>query len=130
MDRIWQLAWDRYGTRYSWAVFAIGFLLVLPVYLLVSFLLVTLLVQAYVFLPPGGCGIRLAEQWAAGHEVDLAKALDATYAYARGAAVRSVGGNAVVSAAMMVLVGSIAGAGVSRLSSTGSSERPQTFPWR
>jgi hypothetical protein len=37
MDRIWQWAWDRYGARYSWAVFAITFLGLLPIYLVPSF---------------------------------------------------------------------------------------------
>src|SRR5947209_14093152 len=33
MDRIWQWAWDRYGARYSWAVFAMTSLAILPVWL-------------------------------------------------------------------------------------------------
>ncbi len=33
MDRIWQWAWDRYGARYSWAMYAIMFFVVLPIYL-------------------------------------------------------------------------------------------------
>jgi adenylate cyclase len=40
MDRIWQWAWDRCGARYSWAICAISFLVVLPTYLLTSFLVV------------------------------------------------------------------------------------------
>ena len=40
MDRIWQWAWDRYGARYSWAIFAVSFILLLPVYLLPSILVV------------------------------------------------------------------------------------------
>src|SRR5689334_23230775 len=112
MDRIWQWVWDRYGARYSWAVFAIASLVLLPVYLFLSFCVVTfeksdrylaaagvatgvLLVQAYVFLPPGLGGTRLAERWAAGHEVDQATALEDTYAYARGAMIRGVVGAAV-----------------------------------
>ena len=39
--------------------------------------------------------IRQVEQWAAGHEVDRATALDATYAWTRGARLRVVGGDAV-----------------------------------
>lgn len=132
MDRIWQWAWDRYGPRYSWAVCAIAFLVVLPVYLLMSLVLVAfeksghyleapavtvvaVLVQACVLLPPGMGGIRLAEQWAAGHEVDRAKALEDTYTYARGAAIRGVAGSAVLSGAQLVLVGAVAGATGSRL---------------
>jgi class 3 adenylate cyclase len=132
MDRIWQWAWDRYGARYSWAVWAIAYFVVLPVYLLVSFVVVAfeksdhyleatavtvvaLLVQAYVFLPPGVGGIRLAERWAAGQKVDRATALVDTYSYARGAIARGVVGGAVVSGALFVLVGAIAGATGSRL---------------
>jgi adenylate cyclase len=132
MDRIWQWAWDRYGARYSWAVFAIASLVLLPVYLFLSFCVVTfeksdrylaaagvatgvLLVQAYVFLPPGLGGTRLAERWAAGHEVNHATALKDTYAYARGAVIRGVSGAAVLCGAMWVLVGALAGATESRL---------------
>jgi adenylate cyclase len=132
MDRIWQWAWDRYGARYSWAVCAIAFLVVLPVYLLMSLVVVAfeksghyleapaatvvaVLAQACVLLPPGVGGIRLAEQWAAGQEVDRAKALEDTYTYARGAALRGVAGSAVLSGAQLVLVGGIAGATGSRL---------------
>jgi adenylate cyclase len=132
MDRIWQWAWDRYGPRYSCAFFAIAYLVVLPVYLLVSFVVVAfeqsdyyleaaavtvvvLIVQAYVFLSPGLGGIRLAQQWAAGHDVDRATALADTYTYARRAIARGVAGSAVPSAALLVLVGAIAGATGSRL---------------
>src|ERR1700738_4151532 len=118
MDRIWQWAWDRYGPKYSWAVYAIAVLVVLPVYLLVSFVViayekadhyleaaavtvVALLVQAYVFLPPGVGGIRLAERWAAGDKVDRAKALADTYTYSRRAVVRCLAGAAVVSGVLL-----------------------------
>ena len=40
---------------------------------------VAVLVRAYVMVLPGLGRIRLVEQWAAGHEVDRATALDATY---------------------------------------------------
>jgi hypothetical protein len=33
MDRIWQSAWDRYKSRYSWACWALTLPLALPVYL-------------------------------------------------------------------------------------------------
>jgi hypothetical protein len=41
MDRIWQWAWDRYGPRYLWAICAVTFPVVLPFYLLLSFVVVT-----------------------------------------------------------------------------------------
>ena len=40
MDLIWQWAWDRYGARYSWAIYAIVFASMLPTYLVWSFLVV------------------------------------------------------------------------------------------
>ena len=55
------------------------------------------------------------EQWAAGHEVDRASALEATYTWARGAVARAVGANAVWAALLLVVVGAIAGATGSRL---------------
>jgi adenylate cyclase len=132
MDHIWQWAWDRYAARYSWAVCAICFLVVLPVWLLTSFVIVAfeksadyaeaaavtvvgLAVLAQVFVPAGHRRFRLAERWAAGHEVDRAKALEDTYTYARRVAVRGVAGVAVVSGALFVVVGVIAGATGSRL---------------
>jgi hypothetical protein len=70
---------------------------------------------AYAFLPAGHRGLRLAEQWAAGNEVDRATALEDTYTYARGAAIRGVAASGVLSGALLVLVGAIAGATGSRL---------------
>src|SRR3954452_22640372 len=107
MDRIWQWAWDRYQTRYSWAVYAVTFPVVLPFYLLLSFVVVAFegsgryveaaavtvvaaLVLTYVDVLPGLSSARLFERWAAGDDVDQARALDATYAFARGVAVRVV----------------------------------------
>jgi HAMP domain-containing protein len=111
---------------------AIAFAALLPVYLVVPFVVVAfedsdryvdaaavtvvaVLAHSYVFLPPGRRRFRLAEQWAAGHEVDRATALEDTYTYARGAATRGVAGNAVLSAALVVVIGAIAGATGSRL---------------
>jgi adenylate cyclase len=101
MDRIWQWTWDKCAARYSWAVWVVSTLLSLPVYLFWSFLIVAIEessyyvqaalvtvvavpVFAYVIMLPGLGRSRLMEQWAAGHEVDRAKALDATYALTRG----------------------------------------------
>ena len=113
MDRIWQWAWDRYAARYSWAICAVVFLVLLPIYLLLSFVVVAfegsggyveaaavtvvaMLVLAYVLVLPGVGRLRLVEQWAAGHDVDRASALDATYTWARGAVARAVAASAVV----------------------------------
>ena len=127
MDRIWQWAWDRHGRRYSWAVCAIAALVGLPIYVFWSFLIVaveqssdylkaaTVTVVAvpvldYLVIRPGWGTGRLIEQWAAGHEVDRARALDATYAWTRGAVVRGVALNAVWVGLFSVVVGAIAGA--------------------
>src|SRR5579884_1398426 len=132
MDGIWQWAWDRYGERYSWAICAVAFPLVLPIYLMLPFVVVAyeksgnyieaaaisvvvVLLVTYVVLLPGLGGIRFAERWAAGDEVDRASALEATYIWARGAVARAVGSNAVGSALLLVVVGAIAGATGSRM---------------
>jgi class 3 adenylate cyclase len=132
MDRIWQWAWDRYGARYSWAIYAISVILLVPNYIAASFLVVAfeksgryveaatvtvvaVLVLVYVTILPGLGGIRLAERWAAGHEVDQQSAVEATYTSARGFVVRAVVSNAVWAAALLVVVGAIAGATGSRL---------------
>ena len=74
-----------------------------------------MLVLVYVLFLPGLGRSRSVERWAAGHEVDRATALDATYTYARRVVARAVGANAVWVALLLVLVGAIAGASGSRL---------------
>ncbi|MDT5004012.1 MAG: adenylate cyclase [Mycobacterium sp.] len=132
MDRIWQWAWDRYGPRYSWAVYAISYFAMLPVWLGSAFLVVALegsdrfvdaaavtavavLVLVYVAILAGVGPSRSVQQWAAGREVDRAMALEATYAWARGAVGRTVCAAAVLIALLLVVVGAIAGATGSRL---------------
>ncbi|MUL81260.1 MULTISPECIES: adenylate/guanylate cyclase domain-containing protein [unclassified Mycolicibacterium] len=132
MDRIWQWVWDRFGTKYSWVFCAITFTLMLLVYLLWSMVVasfeasgdyfetaaltvVAVMVLAYLTVLPGRGWSRLAEQWAGGHEVDRAKALEATYMWSRGTAARAVGVNAVGVALLLVVVGAIAGASPWRL---------------
>jgi class 3 adenylate cyclase len=111
---------------------AITFPVVLPIYLFGSFAVVAfersghyvqaavvtvvaVLVMCYVFLPPGDKRFRLAQQWAAGHEVDRVTALKDTYAYARRPVSRLVAAHAALAAALLVGVGAIAGATGSRL---------------
>ncbi|BBZ69666.1 adenylate/guanylate cyclase domain-containing protein [Mycobacterium paraseoulense] len=132
MDRIWQWAWNRFGTRYSWAIYAVSVSELLSVYLAFSLLIVafersdhyveaaavtvgTVLVMVYVTNLPGLGGSRLVERWAAGRQVDRARALDATYAWSRTAGPRGVATNAVFIAALFLIVGAIAGATGSRL---------------
>ncbi|MGE5695725.1 MAG: adenylate/guanylate cyclase domain-containing protein [Candidatus Sericytochromatia bacterium] len=136
MDRIWQLAWDRYATRYSWAICAVMFALFLPPFLMLAFIVVAfessdryveaatvtvvgLPVLVYVYFLPGLGRLRLAEQWAAGHDVDRTSALYATYTYSRLAIVRGVAANAIWAAAVFVVVGAIAEATLSRLAQYG-----------
>src|ERR1700754_2226692 len=107
MDRIWQWAWARHGTRYGWVLFAVGFPVSLPVYLLLSLPIVAfeksghyvesaavtfvaVLALVCVIALPGRRWMRLVEQWAAGHEVDRATALENTYTYARKTSFRAV----------------------------------------
>jgi class 3 adenylate cyclase len=132
MDRIWQWVWDRYGARYSWALYAVSVSVSLPVYLFWAFLIVAVeksgdyleaaaltvvavLVLGYVVQLPGLGPVRVVEQWAAGHEVDRTGALEATYAWARGGVARMVVSNAVGVALISIVVGAIAGATGSRL---------------
>jgi adenylate cyclase len=127
MERIWQWAWDRHGRRYPWAVCAVVALVGLPIFVVWSFLIVAVeqssdYLQAaavtavavpalvYVAVRPGSGAGRIVEQWAAGHEVDRARALNATYAWTRGLVVRGVALAAVWIGLLSVIVGAIAGA--------------------
>ncbi len=132
MDRIWQWAWDRYGARYSWAIYAISVPFSLHVYLFWALLIVAVEksgdyvdaaavtvvavpVLGYVVQLPGLGPVRVVEQWAAGHEVDRRGALEATYAWTRGTVARATAANAVGVALLSSVVGEIAGATGSRL---------------
>src|ERR1700761_4169073 len=132
MDRFWQWAWDRHGARYSWACFAFTFAALLPVYLICSFIVIAYeksdryieaaaftvaagALLAYVIVLPARGGIRLAERFAAGHQVDPARALESTYTYGRRAVARTVGGGTTWAALLFAGVDAIAGGSASRL---------------
>jgi adenylate cyclase len=133
MDRIWQWVWDRYGARYTSALCVVGYFVALSVYLpLLSFPIVAFeksgryvetaavtvvaaLVHVCLTVLPGRRLIRPAEQWAAGHEVDRATALEGTYSYARRGTRRMLWSTGVWAAALSVVTGVIAGATWSRL---------------
>jgi adenylate cyclase len=132
MDRIWQWAWTRYSARYSWAIYAVTVIVLLPIYLVLGAIVVafersdrylgsalitvgTVLVLAYVMILPGLGGNRLTERWAAGHESDRLKVLEATYSWTRSAVVRASTANALVIAGQFLAVGAIAGASGPRL---------------
>ena len=132
MDRIWQWTWDRYGTRYSWAICVVAFVTLLPTFLFWSLLVVAyerssyyveatvvtgvaVVVLAYVVVLPGSRPFRLTQQWAAGREVDRPAALEDTYTWARATGVRGLWFMPVWVLLLLMVVGVVAGASGSRL---------------
>jgi class 3 adenylate cyclase len=133
MDRIWQWTWDRYGARYGWATYAIGVLVSLWVYLLVlsipivafeksgryleaaAVTVAAVLVLGGIMVLPERRWARPVEQWAAGHDVDRAAALEGTYIWTRRSSSRMIWATGVWAASLSVVVGLIAGATWSRL---------------
>jgi class 3 adenylate cyclase len=127
MDRIWQWAWERHAKRYSWAIYAVTVATLLPIYLVLAMIVVafersdhyaeaalvtigTVLAMVYMMILPGLGGIRIIERWAAGHEPDRVKALEAAYAWTRASVPRVASAKAVVIALQFLAVGAIAGA--------------------
>jgi class 3 adenylate cyclase len=136
MDRIWQWAWDRYGARYSWAIWIITFASGLPVYLVWSWSVVAfqksshyvkasaiagvaVLVLAFMLVLPGNRQLLRAERFAVGEVIDRAEALKATYAWTRAAGVRTLALMTVWAAMFFVVVGVVAGTTGSRLAQFG-----------
>jgi adenylate cyclase len=132
MDRIWQWAWDRYASHYTWAVFLISFVVSLPVHLFWAFLVLAnegssayvragaisvglLVALVFVVAPPGASGIRIVERWAAGSDVDPAQALTASFAWTRRAAVRQVVAATISFGILSALVAALAGTSQSRI---------------
>ena len=126
MDRIWQWAWDRYGARFTWTVWAISCMFSLPIYLFVTVPIVAFEESArfleaigvtacavpmllFMIFIPSRRSLRPMEQWAAGHAIDRTTALKGTYTYAREAVPR-VCGSPVSGWGVVGLVGAIAGA--------------------
>ena len=113
-------------------LYAIALFLILPPYLVWSFVVVAfeksghygeatvvtvaaVIVLAYLLFLPGNRMVRLVERWAAGHQVQRAAALQATYASARATVLRGLGAGPTCTALQLLLVGAIAGARGSRL---------------
>jgi len=111
---------------------AVFLAVMLPIYLVAAFIVVAfeesshyveavagtvvaVPVLVYAAILPGVGRIRLAEQWAAGHQVDRARALEATYTWARGLVARTLSVNAVWAALAGVALAAVAGATGSRL---------------
>lgn len=136
MDAVWQWVWDRFRAHYSWAVLAVGIPISLPSYLLWSCLIVaveqshkyveaavltTVAVPllAYLNTLPGLGWSGVLDRWAAGRDVDPARALAATYAWTRGAVARMVVGNGVCVGLLSVGVAAVAEATGWRLAQYG-----------
>jgi adenylate cyclase len=132
MDRIWQWVWDRHGARYSWAIWVALIASLLPPNILWSLTVVAygkssrfaeaaivttvgVLVLSFVVVLPGSRRFRLAERFAAGGEVDRARALQDTYTWAHATGVRGLWFMPVSGLLLLVVVGAIAGASGSRL---------------
>ena len=132
MDRIFQWVWDRYGSRYSWAICAVIFppgLFIFGSYSMVvvafersdrflAALVVTALVMALrvvLIVLPGSRELQLMEKWAAGHDVDRAAAVEGTFTYARKVSLRVLVADTITGALLGVLVGVVAGASHGRL---------------
>jgi class 3 adenylate cyclase len=132
MDRIFGWAWDRFGARHRWAALAVLVPAGLPIFLFWSFLvvgvegsshylqaavvtLVALLAQNVFAAAAARGGYRPVERWAAGHDVDRATALKASYGFARTAVSRALWSSAACFGLISVVVGAIAGAGWPRL---------------
>jgi adenylate cyclase len=132
MDRIWRLAWNRHADHYSWAIFAVTMVTLLPIYLVLGWIVVAfeksdryldaalitggaVLVLVYAMILPGLGHSRRIERWAAGRDADRARALEAAYAWSRAAAPRAMGANGIVIGAQFLAVADIAGAHGSRL---------------
>jgi adenylate cyclase len=127
MDRFFQWAWDHHGARYSWVLSAWVVVVALPIYLFLAFVIVAVehssryysaagvagvavLAIAYGALLPGHGAWRLAERWAAGRELDRARALEATYDWSRAGMARTLVVIGACGAVLSVSVGVIAGA--------------------
>jgi adenylate cyclase len=134
MDRIWQWAWDRYASRYTWATSVVAFIVSLPIYFvflslpIVAFersgryveaaviTVAAVLVLVWILVVPGHrMFFRPVEQWAAGHAVDRATALKDTYSYVRRATTRAIWGTGAWAAALSVVIGAVSGATWPRL---------------
>src|ERR1700712_3295374 len=127
MDRIWQRAWDRWGARYLWVIWAFAFASMFVTYLLWSVVIVAfersshyaeaavivgpaVVLQAFVIALPGSRLLSPVARWGAGREVDLRRALEDTYAWSRAAGVRSLWFVPLWSAFFFAVVSVVAGA--------------------
>jgi hypothetical protein len=82
-------------------------------------IVIGVLLMTYATVLPGVGSKRLVELWAAGHEVDRAKVLDAMYAWTRQAVVRTVAVQVVWASLSAVIIAAMAGASWSRVAQYG-----------
>jgi adenylate cyclase len=132
MDRIWQWAWDRHGSRFIWTVWAISCTFSLPIYLFVTLPIVAferstrylevigvtacaVPLLVLMIAMPSRRSLRLMERWAAGKEIDRTAALEGTYTYARESVPRTLWITGIWLGMLSVLVGAIAEATPPRL---------------
>ena len=132
MDRVWQWAWDRHGTNYSWVVFAVSALVIMPMWVVTALIIVQFeksdrfldaaavaaaleVASMYLLTQPGSATWRAIERWAAGDDVDQLEALASTYSFGRNTLVRGVLVFALAGAMMCVVAGALSGADSSRL---------------
>ena len=132
MDRVWQWAWDRHGPRYSWAVYALSYMVILPIWVAPPLLIVEFeqsdrhfvataiaaaaaMAALFTYERPGFKVWRPMERWAAGDPIDRHEAIESTYTYARNTLVRTVVACALAGGIMCISVGAISGASASRM---------------
>jgi class 3 adenylate cyclase len=126
MDRVWQWVWNRYATRYSWAVFVVTYVLTVPLWVFTAIVIVETegsdrhvesaaaaaaitLVLAWILHRPGFGVWHAIDRWTASDQVDRHQTLESTYTLARSFLVRGLVIWALAGAMITVAVGSIAG---------------------
>src|SRR4051812_29207963 len=132
MNRIWQWAWDRFGPKYLWVLWLSACAASLPVFLVWAWIVLTfenssrygeasIVTVAVVLVMTAGNvfpvrrRFRGAEQWAAGHRVDRAKALEDSYIWTRQTDVRGIVWLPAMVTVLLIAVAAIAGADGPRL---------------
>lgn len=132
MDRIWQWTWDQFAAHYRWAVAAVLLPITLPVYLLWSFLLVSvegtghyveaavitvgLAALVHLWLGFGArWWFRPIERWVSGADPDPVAALRATYVVSRAGVLGTLLTMAIQLAVLSIVVGVAADANGSRV---------------
>jgi class 3 adenylate cyclase len=131
MDRLWQRLWDRYATRYLWAMVVVSWLVITVSFgtaagigvayqrsdrylLALAITATTDLVYVSVALGPLAPTARALHRWAAGAVVDRADVLDGTFTFVRGATVRTIVCGAINGGAVMIGTAAITNASAGR----------------